>query len=110
MKKQATFVLALFVLFAIIAVPAAQAADSDKGGPLPCLFGCLFGTRAGYQYNEGVAIRMHEWFMFIPILNFVVWAMDLIDIFGGTTWTEIVQKEHLAASNFDAWHSYAAIR
>ncbi|OYD15464.1 hypothetical protein CH330_03805 [candidate division WOR-3 bacterium JGI_Cruoil_03_51_56] len=106
MKRNTAFVLVLLLLLQFVAVPIAQAKE-EKGGVMPCLVGWFIGPRAGYMYNEGVKVRTME---IIRIFFFPVVIIDWINIFGGTTWTEIVQKEHLAASNFDAWHNYAAIR
>jgi hypothetical protein len=112
MKKNLAIVLAVIIATQLVLVPLAQAAD--KGGPVPCLVGMFFGPRAGYQWNEGYKIRSMEWYTLIGYaifgLGVIPLIIQLVDIWGGKTWTEIVQKEALHASHFDAWHNYAAVR
>lgn len=88
-------------IFAIIAVGvilftgsfAYIAAAEGKGGCGPACIGCLFGSRAGYMYNEGVKIRLFEW------LGLILWPipqiLDTFSIMGGKTWSEVESAEGL---------------
>ena len=112
MKKNITTVLIVLLLVNLVAVPLAQAAE--KGGPVACLVGLFFTPRAGYQWNEGYKIRNMEWYTtigyFIFGLGVIPLIIQLIDIWGGKTWSQIVSAEALHASHFESWHNYAAVK
>lgn len=90
-------------IFAIVAVGvilftgsfAYIAAAEGKGGCGPACIGCLFGSRAGYMYNEGVKIRTMEWLTLIPYVGGIFHLVNLVDVFQGKTWSEVESAEGL---------------
>ena len=71
------------------------AAAEGQGGCVPCLVGCVWGPRAGYMYNEGVSLRTMEWFQLIPLVGVVSSLIQLFDVMGGKTWSEVEAAEGL---------------
>jgi len=69
------------------------AAAEGKGGCGPACVGCLFGARAGYQYNEGVKVRLMEWLQLV--ISPIPQIFDMFKIMGGKTWSEVEAEENL---------------
>jgi len=90
-------------VFAIVAVGvilftgsfAYIAAAEGKGGCGPCLVGCIWGPRTGYMYNEGVKLRTMEWLRLVPVVGYIAYLIELFDVMGGKTWSEVESAEGL---------------
>lgn len=101
-------ILLFIIIVQLLLVPTLMAQRGPhkpkRGGCMSCLVGVFFGPRAGFQYNEGVGIRTLEWVsLFLPIIGHII---QLVDVWGGKTWSEIEIKEHLRDPDFVDWHKY----
>ncbi|MFH1957205.1 MAG: hypothetical protein ABIJ15_01845 [bacterium] len=87
----------IFTIIAVVVILATGSfslvAAKEKGGCGPACIGCLFGSRAGYMYNEGVKVRTLEWLQLV--ISPIPQIIDFFSIMGGKTWSEVESDEGL---------------
>lgn len=109
MKKLLLAIIIIQLVMVPVLVAQRGPHKPKRGGCMSCLMGLFFGPRAGFQYNEGVGIRTIEWIEFglwFVALGWIPRIIQLADVFGGKTWTEIEIKERLRDPDFVDWHKY----
>ncbi|MFP4521845.1 MAG: hypothetical protein ACLFQK_06835 [Fibrobacterota bacterium] len=78
------------ILNLYVAYDVGYKAAGTKG----CLSACLWGPRAGRDFNE-VKIRKKEVMLCIPIVNIVPAVLIPLEAYSGKTYQQIIEEENL---------------